>query len=208
MKKERIQLLVLIGMWAVGGLMVFYFVVLSPFLGQRGKAASELLDLESNIEKARVAAQTESKLREEHRVAMADLQHAMEQYIVPPESPLSWATEKVYAAARAVGVDIKAVTPTRVNDAAWDIQIKGGRFLRPYAVQIITECGYAQMVALVESLEKSNPYLCVSGLTVAGQDFNILRHQVSLIVEWPMWGRPPGLGQVEPAAPPKPRGRS
>jgi len=193
LKRERMQLLLLIGMWAVGGLIALYYFVLAPVLAKQGKSTTELEDLNENIQKAKLAVQGELQLREDYHRAREDLRLAMEQYIVQPDSPLSWVTEKIYAAGRGVGVNVRGVTPMRQADAAWDALVKAGRFLRPYAVQITCEGSYAQLSALVASFEASNPFLCVTGINVVGQDQNAARHQVTLQVEWPMWGRPLGI---------------
>jgi hypothetical protein len=193
LKKERLQLLLLIGMWLLGGLIALYFFVLAPFLAKRGKSSSELTGLRENIQKARLAIQDESRIREEYDLAIGEIQQAVEQYIVPPDSSLSWVTEKVYATARAVGVEVRGVTPVRMPDVAWDGLVKAGRFLRPYAVQITSECSYAKLMALVHAFETGNPFLCITGINVLGQEQNVTRHQVTLQVEWPMWGRPLGI---------------
>lgn len=201
LKKERAQLFLLLGLWFAGGLVALHYFVLSPFLAKRGKNVHELNELNENIQKARLAAQDEARVREEHLRALADLRRAMEQYVVPPDSALSWVSERIYATARGLGVTIRSVTPMRMPDAAWDAMVKGGRFLRPYAVQVVLECGYDKLLALVQAFESSNPFLCLTGINVQGQEQNVTRHVVTLRVEWPLWGRPPGIEiPVEEAA--------
>jgi len=193
LKKERMQLLLLIGIWAVGGLIALYLWVVGPAMKNRSRSSGELAELNENNQKARQAIQGESQFREEHARALGDIARAMEQYIVPPDSSLSWVTERVYAAARSVKADVRGVTPMRMADTAWDALVKAGRFLRPYAVQINVECSYAGLAALVGAFETSNPYLCITGIHVIGQDQDVTRHQVTLQVEWPMWGQPLGI---------------
>lgn len=190
LQKEKKQLLVLIAIWTVGAATLTYYFVLAPFLERRGRSSKELDELNQNIQKARLAVQEEPRVRKEHEQAMADLRRAMSEYIAPPESPLSWVSEKVYSLARTVGVNIRSITPQRVADTTWDALIKEGRYLRPYAVQITMECSYDNLREFVRALEESNPYLALTGITVLGQDQNVMRHAVTLRVEWPMWGRP------------------
>jgi len=193
MRKERVQVLALIAMWVVGGLLALYFYVLGPFLKKRGQSEDELSTIEANIQKARQAMQGESKLRAEYEEAMDQLRATMTDIVVSPDSPLSWVTEKVYAVARGVGVDVRSINPVRLPDSAWEALVKAGRYLRPYGVQITLEASYAQVLDLIEAFERSNPFLCVNGVTIIGQDQNVTRHLVTLVVEWPMWGRPLGL---------------
>lgn len=193
LKKEQMQLVLLIGIWLVGGLIALYVWVLGPAMRNRSRSTGELDTLNENIQKAKLAMQGESKLRKEYDEAIAEIRRAMAQYIVPPDSPLSWVTEKVYAAARSVGVEVRGVTPVRMPDTAWDGLVKGGRFVRPYAVQLTLECSYAKLLDLVRAFETGNPYLCIAGINVTGQDLDPTRHQVTLQVEWPMWGRALGI---------------
>lgn len=193
LKKEQMQLLALIGIWVVGGLVALYIWVLGPALRNRNQSASELDSLNENILKAKLAVQGESRLRGDYDRAIEEIQRALEQYVVPPDSALSWVTEKVYAAARGAGLDVRGVTPVRMPEPAWDGLVKAGRFLRPYAVQITLECSYAKLMELVNAFETGNPFLCITGINVLGQDQNVTRHQVTLQVEWPMWGRPLGI---------------
>ena len=212
LKKDQMQLVLLIGIWIVGGLIALYIWVVGPALRNRSRSTGELDALNENIQKAKLAVQGEPKLRKEYDQAIADIRQAMEQYIVPPESALSWVTEKVYATARSVGAEVRSVTPVRMPDTAWDGLVKAGRFVRPYAVQLTLECGYEKLQALVRAFETGNPYLCVTGLNVLGQpDQNPARHQVTLQVEWPMWGRPLGIElpeeeEAQPATEPENRG--
>jgi hypothetical protein len=189
LKKEQKQTVILIGMWLAGSLFALYQFVLAPFLQNRTKSSSELDDLRSQIQKAEAAMQGESKLRQEYAAMMKTSQLDSEQYIVPIENPLSWVTERVYSNGRKVGVDVQSVAELGASDMGWTALIKAERTFKPYAVRIVTECGYAQLLDFIRALEGSNPYLCVSGITISANDMNVSRHVINLVVEWPMWGR-------------------
>lgn len=195
LRKEQKQALVLISMWIFGSVFALYQFVLVPFIKNRGQSTEELTQLRQQIQKAEVAMESESKLRAEYAAALGAYRNASEQYIVPTENPLSWVTEKAYSVGRRVGVDIQSVVEMGASSPMWDNLVKGERAYRPYTVRIMLECSYAQLVDLVRVFEGSNPCVCVSGITIAvGATPN--RHNVSLIVEWPMWGRRVELGTV------------
>ena len=200
--KEKKQALILIGMWVLGGVFALYQFVLMPFIRSRGASSTELDDLRTKIQKAEVAMEGDSRLRREYAEMTGELLEAADRYIVPIENPLSWVTEKVYSTARGVGVDIQTVMDMMSSSPGWDQLVKSERTFRPYAVRIVTEGGYADVRRFVDALEKGNPYLYVSGISVVAQDQQVTRHSVSLTVEWPMWGRRLEIGQAtkKPAA--------
>lgn len=193
MKKEHKQALALVGMWVIGGVAALWFFVLAPFFADRGKSAGELDELQAQIVKAQVAMEGESKVRTEFRTALADYEQATGRYICPSDDPLTWVTEQVYGCARDVGVGVQSIASAGVALPAWDKLTKAERVYKPYTVRITTECSYAQLVAFLAALEKSNPYLTVTGIIITAQDQTQLKHVVNLMVEWPMWGRQPKL---------------
>ncbi len=189
MTKEQKQAIILVAMWVFGGVFALYQFALRPFFQTRGQSSSELDDLRLKIDKAEVAMSAQEKVRREYTAATAELQKATEQFIVPMENPLSWVTEKVYSNARRVGVDVQSVAEVGVSSGGWEALIRAGRTFKPYGVRISTVCSYARLLELITTLEQSNPYLCVSGVTVTGQDQDVTKHVIMLIVEWPMWGK-------------------
>ncbi len=194
--KEKKQALILIGMWVLGGVFALYQFVLMPFIRSRGASSTELDDLKTKIQKAEVAMEGDSRLRREYAEMTGKLLEASDRYIVPIENPLSWVTEKVYSTARGVGVDIQTVMEMMSASPGWDQLVKSERTFRPYAVRIVTEGSYADVRRFIDALEKGNPYLYVSGISIVSQDQQVTRHSVSLTVEWPMWGRRLEIGQA------------
>ena len=196
LSKEKKQAAILIAMWVLGGLFALYQFVLMPFLRSRGASSTELDDLRTKIQKAEVAMEGDSKLRSEYAGMTRELLTASDAYMVPIENPLSWVTEKVYSTARGVGVDVQTVIEMMSSSPGWDTLVKSERTFRPYAVRIVTECSYAEVMKFIDALETGNPYLYVSGITIAAQDQIHLRHSISLVVEWPMWGRRLEIGMA------------
>lgn len=204
MKKEQKQIVLLVGMWLVMGVGALYYFVLVPFLQRRSESSSESDDLSTQIQKAEIAMQGEPKLRKEHAAMMRVAQTASDQFIVSMENPLSWVTEKVYSKGREVGVDVQSVAEVSASGVGWEGLVKSERTFKPYAVRIVLECGYSQLLELIRAFEESNPYLCVTGISIVANDMNVTRHLVNLVVEWPMWGRRVEFGarKKAPAAAP------
>lgn len=197
LSKEKKQALFLVGMWVVGGIVALYYFVLAPYFANRTTSANELDVLAAKIEQAAVAMRGESRLHAEYALCTEEFNHAIENYVVPMDNPLSWVTEKVYANARQVGVDVQTVAEVGSSSPYWDSAVKSERSVKPYSVRIVTECSYQQLIDLVEVLEKSNPALCITDISISPQDQTPSKHILNMTVEWPVWGRQLKIGVAE-----------
>jgi hypothetical protein len=197
LSKEKKQALILVAMWVVGGIVALYYFVLAPYFANRTTSVNELDILAAKIEQAEVTMRGESRLHAEYHLCTEEFKQSIENYIIPMDNPLSWVTEKVYAKARQVGVDVQAVAEVGSSSPYWDSAIKSERSVKPYSVRIVTECSYQQLIDLVEVLEKSNPALCITDINISPQDSTPEEHILNMTVEWPMWGRPLKIGVVE-----------
>ena len=197
LSKEKKQALLLIGMWVVGGVVALYYFVLAPYFASRSTSESELDSLRAKISQAESTMRGDARLRAEFALYTEEFRFAVTNYIVPMENPLSWVTEKVYANARQVGVDVQTVVEVGSISGYWDGAIKSDRTVKPYSVRIVTECSYQQLIDLAEVLEKSNPALCITEISISPQDMMPTKHVLNMTVEYPMWGRKLKLNMLE-----------
>ena len=202
LSKEKKLKLFLIAMGVIGGIFAPYYFGLSPYLSKCATSANNLDELVTKIKKAEVTMQEKSKLHAEYALCMEEFNHAIENYIVPMDNPLSWVTEKVYANARQVGVDVQTVAEVGSSSLYWDTAIKSGRSVKSYGVRIVTECSYQRLIDLVAALEESNPALCIADISISPQDSMPAKHIVNMTVEWPMWGRKLKIGVMDTNKPP------
>ena len=114
------------------------------------------------------------------------LQKAAGEFLPSMENRLSWATQKMYANSRIVGVEISSVSEVE-GAAVLQAQTKDGhRVFGSYSVRIITECSYNELKNLVEVLKEGNPYLSITGLTVDSRLDKPEQHSVNMVIEWPI----------------------
>lgn len=73
---------------------------------------------------------------------------------------------------------------TEKNDAKKDS--KAPRFA-PFTVNVEIECSFVDLIALIESIEEQNPYLCITRIGIKSQPDNHLEHLISFDVQWPIW---------------------
>jgi hypothetical protein len=203
LSKERKQKLFLIALGMIGGVFVSYYYGLSPYLSKYATSANNLEELAAKIKKAEVTMRGKSRLDADYALCAEEFNHAIEKYIVPMDNPLSWVTEKVYANARQVGVDVQTVAEVGSSSPYWEAMIKSERSVKPYGVRIVTECSYQQLIDLVAALEESNPALCITDINISPQDSMPARHIINMTVEWPMWGRKLKIGVMDTNKPPE-----
>lgn len=202
LSKEKKQALFLVGMWVIGGIVALYYFVLAPYLANRTTSENELDVLLAKIQQAESAMRGESRLRAEYALNTEEFKNSIENYIVPMDNPLSWVTEKVYANARQVGVDVQSVAEVGAGSPYWDAAVKSERSVKPYSVRVVTECSYQNLIDFVEVMEKSNPALCITDINISPQDSMPSKHILNMTVEWPMWGRKLKMGETETNKPP------
>ncbi len=222
MTKEQKQIAVLVALLAFAGLFMLGRFLLMPMFTGKAQGAAELDKLRADLDKARVAMDNDARVRKSLAESMGELQRSLEQYVAPRENPLAWITEKVYRGAREVGIDISSVQEViSPSGQIWNRKGAPVKMFSPYAVKIVTECSYAQLLDMVRILEESNPYLWVSGITIESQQRNIQKHAINLMVEWPMKtgadvpaagpgmppmpGGPAGMPPMPAGAPPMPK---
>jgi hypothetical protein len=203
LSKEKKQALLLVGMWVVGGLAAVYYFVLAPYFASRSTSENELDVLTAKIAQAEATMRGDARLRAEFALCTEEFKFAITNYIVPMDNPLSWVTEKVYANARQVGVDVQTVAEVGSASGYWDAALKVDRSVKPYSVRIVTECSYQRLIDLVEVLEKNNPALCITEISISPQDMIASKHILNMTVEWPMWGRKLKIGLLETNKPPE-----
>jgi hypothetical protein len=202
LSKEKKQKIFLVAAWVIGGVFALYYFVWSPYVKRRAESVAELSQLTAKIKQADATTRGEAKLRAEYAFRAEEFNHAVENYIVPRDNPLSWVTEKIYATARRVGIDVQTVAEVGLSSPYWEEAIKSERSVKPYSVRVVTECSYQQLIDLVAALEESNPALCVTEIIISSLDSTPEKHMLNLTLEWPIWGRELKLGVVNTNIPP------
>jgi hypothetical protein len=190
MAKEQKQIVILACMMAVGVLFAAYQFVLLPMVDRGRKEVEDLRALRTQLDQAAVILRNESKLSNDLVQVLADLERAQSEFVASVENPLSWVSEKVYRSSREVNVEIQSVQEMVSPPVPWARETlpgsKPSRLFIPYTVRIVMECSYADLIRLIEAIELSNPYLCISGMSISSQDPTPEKHSITLQIEWPM----------------------
>ncbi len=201
---EQKKITILVVMLGVAALFISYQFGINPLLTGKSRTAAELRELQDKLAQGEDMATREAAILADLETGKQEISQANELYIAPRENPLAWVTEKIYSVARQVGLEIDSVAEVGNPGSARDRLEKQVRSFTPYSVRVVSQCGYQDVVRMVAALEKSNPYLCVSGISISSQDRTVEKHMASLVVDWPMrtaqeTARPSGTGAEKTA---------
>lgn len=192
-KKERIRFLVLAAMAVVGGVYISVSLGILPMLRSHGANVDrreELLDL-ITVGKGEVAQIDQLKARDAKN--MEAMKEFDGRYVLSPRlgNYLLSAKDVIEGLAVKCGIEvenIREVGPVAAIPAPAEQQRKNA--LKSYTAAVSLLCGYSDLAVFVEEIEKSNPYLCITRLVVAGRTKDDPEnHSVRLEIQWPVWDK-------------------
>jgi hypothetical protein len=187
LNKQQQQRIILIAIVAVAAIFGIKQFVIGPLLAGHAARVEEYNTLKDKVEKADELIKRDDEIAK--RLAESDgrMRKAATDLIPSPENALAWATKTIYTYARSLGLDIESVADLEMDGGLFTAKEQEKRVFKPYGVRVTTQCTYEESVRFVETLEKENPYLTVSGIMIGAQLNTPERHQVMLTLEWPNW---------------------
>ena len=200
-KKERLQVLVLIGMGVIVLLIVIVQFVFIPILASRKALAEKRDDYMGQLSKARRELTASPQIQAEFDGVTGRLQGIASNYLLHPilGSYIVGITESLEPYGRDSGFTIEDVQERGVQAIRLSAKDTGVRPYNAYSFQIAGQGSLDQVVAFLRIVEQRNPYLCLTELRISAQSDSPLRHRVSMRLEWPL--------EVEPAAEPAAAGK-
>jgi hypothetical protein len=193
-KSERAKVIVLIVAGSAGVLYGAVFGVAKPILGQIGKTRGKMDTLAQDLQQAKTLAARIPKTREENARILREVRQNTDRHMLRDThgNYLIGAKRIIEQGAAQAGVDLKAVEEIGVS--VMDRGVGGGPesagAFKAYTARAAVRAGFYELVCLVETLEKANPFLCISQLDVVADEKDPLRHQIALHVQWPIWSSP------------------
>lgn len=186
-KKERMQVLVLIGMGVVVVLVVLVQFGLMPLLESRNKLREDREELRARLDKARRELRASTQVQAEFDDVTARLESIAADYLLKPilGSYLVGATETVEARAREAGFPLEDVQERGIQAIRLRAKETSTRY-SAYSVQVNGQGSYDQIVSFLTAIEASNPFVCVTEIKVMGQADAPERHRVTFRIEWPI----------------------
>ena len=187
-KNQRLLMLVLAGISVVA---LFVFVSLMPLRSKKIRLYNTFKELESKNQNAERLIVQEKDIRDKAQTIEDQISLINNQYLPPEDNTLLWVTEQIYNYARNAGVEVELITEIKIPTPPWKAkkrtanQSKEQRLFSPYAIEVITECNYEQVLKMVKAMEAENPYVSLSTLSINAQVRNPDYHKVRMVLQWP-----------------------
>ena len=193
--KQRLLIYVLLAVIVFGGSIALGIL---PLRASNRAMRNELAELDDKLFRSSSAIKAQDAAETAFRESRALLTHDFKHHLPPRENTLIWATERMNAVARRLGIEIESLNELQQARPSWAAAPAAGqeeaadrrRFV-PYAVQLAFECGYFGLARLIAELENDNPLVSVTGLSINGRRDTPERHTVRLIVQWPFYADEP-----------------
>jgi len=201
MTKEQKQM-VLLGV--IGGVFSLYALVtfgIAPIKAKWASSGVELEELSDKLRKAEKSLRNKAKTKKDGVEVATRLKDAGENHIPDTGNTLSWVTQRIYAHARVLNLDLESVAPSSAGMCIVKLDAEGvpNRKFDIYTVRVATSAGYNDVMEFISVLEKSNKYLTISGLSITSSRKTPDQHKVDIDVQWPIWSTPEGPRQIRTA---------
>jgi hypothetical protein len=202
-KKQRTQVLVLIGMGVLLVLVGLYFGI--GYVRDRKKAiAQKTEELTENIRKANLEIDQMSKDRKVNTETLLRIKDLSERYLLKPRIGNSYvlpATEIVEGQAQKLDLATTEAA-LRVGELGLsDVGASRGKAalpVRAYTAHVSLLCGYNDAVRLIRAIEDANPLLSVLNVSIVGRAApHVDTHAVDFDVQWPVWSDQDMPGKLE-----------
>lgn len=193
-KNERIKILALI---AIGAVLVLYslvVVVVQPMIKGKKESVEKIAALQ---EKLRRASLSINRI-ESDKASISNILTELDAFANVKGMVLRdrlgnfllGATEIIEAHAREAGISGQVVSENGISQVPQNAARTLPATFNMYTVTVRLEAGVHDLLRMLQSLERSNPYLCVSSLSIAGQKDKPGKHSVAFEVQWPIWADP------------------
>lgn len=214
--QSRQKVLALIGLGAVAAAYGLWIGVYAPLLQSRDDAAAKGAAVETELQTSRAQIRRQAEMQRDLAATLRELRARSEQDMLHPRlgNYLLQAREILTQAGLAAGAEgiqvaeIGLVDPPKPPKKAppkADPEEKGAEKegtpkeartkepvyrVKAYSARVTGECGTEAFLAWIRALEKANPLLAVSQITMVAQPEKPLLPLVRFEVQWPVWVDP------------------
>ena len=192
-KKARQKMLALAGLLVAAAAYGVWVAVYEPLRSGRDEARSRTEELEMELRTARALIRRTGDQQRELEETTRELLESSERHMLHPRlgNYLLQAREILARHGQAAGVEGIQVVEVGLVELPKSAK-QGGRApaVRAYSARALAECGLDALEAWIGALERENPLVAISHLTVAAQAANPEAHLVRFEVQWPVWIEP------------------
>lgn len=186
MSKDQKQKLVLALLAVLVGGAILRSAVLQPMQKKKDDAAKIIQELRTKVMAAENLLPTAATTLNTIQRRGQDLNEVTEQHLPIPGNEFAWAAGIVYNIGRQQGHEVNIEDIGRTIRDARAAPLAHPSNLQAYSVKVDTQCGYNDLVGLIEALVQTGPFLTVSRVSIIPTDQPAV-HEVTLFLQWPVW---------------------
>lgn len=189
--KKRQQVLILIGMVAVIVAVVAWMFGIQPFLKNRSDMLADIEKKTGELTTARDEVAKAPGNREMNRQTLKKINDISEKYVIQPRTGLNYhlaAREILEKVATSVGIETEPIVNVGTGSLLGGGQKDPSKHVKACTAIVTAKCGYGDIVRFVRTLEKENPYMSISRVSVVGRPAeDKKKHSITIEVQWPAW---------------------
>ena len=190
-KAERIRIIVLGAVACLIFLILLTQFAVRPFFDRWGEIRASRGEIQEKIDKAEAELTKMRRNDAEFRALTTQLDHLSKEDVLQPVlgTYLLGVQERIENLASTCGVKVESVKETGIMEIP-GMRGPRERAVRSYGVQVSATAGYDALLRLMQALETSNPYVCISGLSIVAVTDTPERHRITFRIQWPVWRNP------------------
>ena len=201
--KERKQMMLLAGIFAVGILFGLYKATDSFLVSKKRDAEKQVAGLERDIRKAQKKIKRMRSMEISNKELIKKIKNISDTYILQDlmGNYLLGAQEQMEAAASRSKTTIapvqeigKGKMPPVPQVQLYDIDNKPlplgpppAYVLQHYTARVTVKDGTHDMIRIIKEAEAANPFFCISAIEISGQQDTPGKHEMTFDVQWPIW---------------------
>ena len=203
--KERTQILVLVGILGLGALYGLYMAANAMVIKPHKDKVKLVEDLRSKLADATDDVKMMPDLEKNNDEHIATITDISDRHVLHPDLgnyliPAKKFIGKHAADSKTSVIDVKEIgisefpmpkPPKPVRDESGHAKPvaapKKEYAFKIYTARVEIANGYHELLRLIKQIEKSNPYVCITSITVTPSEDNDFAHNMSFDIQWPIW---------------------
>lgn len=192
--KERLKVLVLIGIGAAFLALVLVTLVIRPLVARKKATMAEIAEVREKLETAQRDVARMLQDRDRNAKVLGEIvSNAREHsYVLQPRlgNYELGAREYVESIAQGIGLKLGSVQEVGITQLPQPASPQSERQIKCYNLRISFATGLHELVQFLQLLESGNPYICVSSLAINARSEDNSSHEIALDLQWPVWSSP------------------
>ncbi len=191
--KEKTKILILIGIGVVAVLYTTIALVVKPLFAEKARCRIEIAALEAKLEMAQRDMNRMLKDRPGNTRALEQIVDVSNRrlFILHPSLGNYELGARAYLENQSQSAGVALTTIREIGITQIPKPAKGPALaFKSYNLRVGIQAGMHDALRLVEAIEKNNPYLSVSSLSVVSRPESPGRHEITMEIQWPIWEDP------------------